>query len=160
MWSYRQDQADQVLLSGITARTLVDFSSVASSLVAIPGLSVPLEANKTYEIDALLKCVINNTTNDLRIGFDFSAAGAAVGWVGIGSLGSSLNLIGANSLNNSGGIGIPAATTVKGIIRVTGTVTTGVNPGNFFMLGHSSLGGTWIIFTNSRLSVNEFRSLS
>jgi hypothetical protein len=71
------------LLHGDEISTTVTSATTSTSLVDIPGLLLPLDANYSYEIEVLLY-VESSTFAGTKYGLDFSAMGASLNAVVIG----------------------------------------------------------------------------
>jgi len=129
-----------------------DFSSSSAALIDITGLTFAAVANTLYEFEAFMRLGFYNTAQNWSCGVQFSAAGAACSWTGLGLYGTNV-IIGSNTLNGSGGSIAVSNLGDIGVVIMKGWVKTGANAGNITIRGGSSSGGVWHITIGSRLFV-------
>lgn len=119
-----------------------DWAYSTYALINIPGLTVPLLANHTYEFEfeaTLLESVVQQA----NFGVNYSVAGATIEACILGLIGTASQSERINTFNNATLLGY-GSTTDK-IIVIKGTVAVGANAGNLTIEGQASGGNTMTI---------------
>ena len=121
--------------------------NTGQTLVNIPGLSVALLPNATYEFEAVLS-VQSSSNTGITYGVNYSAAGATVEAQISGTLTATTKRSDRiNALN----VSTPAYVTVAatGGITIKGVIVTGANAGNLTISNAKTTSGTATTFINS-----------
>ena len=121
--------------------------NTGQTLVNIPGLSVALLPNATYEFEAVLS-VQSSSNTGITYAVNYSAAGATVEAQISGTLTATTKRSDRiNALN----VSTPAYVTVAatGGITIKGVIVTGANAGNLTISNAKTTSGTATTFINS-----------
>lgn len=136
----------------------------ATTMVAIPGISIPLETNAAYDIDMAVAFTSAITTNTLKVGFSALPTGAKcqlqVDIFSTGSPGTSAavrGLIMSSAAAVTGVNGSSAVVSTTLMARVTGRIRTAGTAGNLVpTLGSiATTGNVSVAAGDATLSVNK-----
>ena len=129
--------------------------STATTPTDIPGLSAALLANTMYEFDILLE-MQSSTGAGLRLGINFSAAGAAAEayWAGMQTV-SAANQATSNVLGTTPNQVWASTATTPCVVKGWGVLRVGSNPGNLTVQLQKVTGGTGSALVGSQLKVRK-----
>lgn len=129
-----------------------DFSTSSTTLTNITGLSFACNANTLYEFEAHL-FLNSSSTAGLRVGVQYSAAGAAVkAWV-TGSTSATAAAVNALTALNTSTSTAYVAVAADGCITIRGFFKTGANAGNMTIQLLKVTSGTAKAYIGSMLKV-------
>lgn len=125
------------------------------TLVDVPGMSVALLPNAVYEFDAVLLAGVTNVATGVQYGVNYTGAGARV--AAIISAPFTTNVTKSKNITE---VNIPTETffteaNLQGGTRITGSIVTGANPGNFSIKHLKVSTGFSVIFSNSYLKITR-----
>lgn len=130
-----------------------DATTTGQTLVDVTGLSLPLAANRTYKIAAMLTATTSAVTTGIKYGVQFSAAGAAVeaGIIGSSSATTATTAERISALNTATTNAFLLGSAQSGTVWIVGTLTVGANAGNVTIQHLKVTSGTSTVKVNSFL---------
>lgn len=128
-------------------------TTTGQTLEDITGLSISLEANTTYEFEAVLSCLTSADTTGTSYGVNYSAAGAAVeGQISGSFTATAAKVLRISALNTAYGAFLTTSAQSGGVI-LKGIVTTAAQTGNFTVKHLKVASGTSTVYIGSYLKV-------
>lgn len=144
--------APALLISRVSSS---DVTTTGQTLVDIAGLTLALEANSTYEFEAVLSTLTSAVTTGVRYAVQYSAAGATIE---AGITGSSSATVTKteriNAFNTQTGVYMTVSGQT-GQMLIKGIVVVGANAGNLTIRHLKVTSGTSTIRINSFLKATK-----
>jgi hypothetical protein len=135
-------------------RTTVDQSTTSLTAVDVPGLSVLLDPNSTYEFEAVLQ-VASSTAAGCKYAVQFSAAGGFAFTLYTGTTSATTAAVDSTSTLNTLTATAFVAAVLDGEVIVKGHVIVGANPGTFTIRQAKITAGTATVRANSVLKTRR-----
>ncbi len=124
-------------------------------LTDITGLVTPLLANSQYEFEAVLSAGTSAVTTGVAYGVNFSAPGAAIEAIIMGSSTSTASkILRINAFNSATSLYLATSGQTGGVI-IKGAIVTGVNAGNLSIQHLKLTSGVSTVFIGSSLRVTR-----
>jgi hypothetical protein len=127
----------------------------AQALTDITGLSTPLQANATYELEVVLSVQTTAVTTGTGYGVNFSAAGASIEAQIAGAVTNiGTKTVRISAFNTAASPYLTASAQTGGVV-IKGIVVTGANAGNLKIQHLKVTSGTSTILAKSYMKVTR-----
>jgi hypothetical protein len=144
------------LAGGYDTAVKASADRATTSLVAVnvPDLTVALDANSTYEFEAVLQ-VASDTAAGCKYAVQYSAAGAFAFCVYTGTTTAGVAAVASTSTLNALTATAFVTAVLDGTVLIKGHVITGANPGNFTIQQAKVTSGNATVRANSVLKTRR-----